>query len=168
MPTLRSMCHGGISRAETRVLIELAQGRTSSYVRNDIGADCPGRWQVTHDRWRIGATSFVNVTCGRVWAEAGPHTSITPARLEMRDAAWKRRELSGRVLKMNLHLMPESRNPGKRGNTIHVRRCRTRDDDIEEEPLRASNLAARAGEVCKPECPICKAGILTTKNSTEL
>jgi len=30
MPTLRSMCHGGISRAETRVLIERAHGRTSS------------------------------------------------------------------------------------------------------------------------------------------
>ena len=30
---------------------------------SDIGAISPGRWQATQDRWRIGATSFVNVTC---------------------------------------------------------------------------------------------------------
>jgi hypothetical protein len=30
---------------------------------SDIGAISPGRWQVTHERCRIGATSFVNVTC---------------------------------------------------------------------------------------------------------
>jgi hypothetical protein len=33
------------------------------YVRRDIGAISSGRWQRTHERYRIGATSFVNVTC---------------------------------------------------------------------------------------------------------
>src|SRR5436305_14626791 len=30
---------------------------------SDIGAIDPGRWQFWQDFWRIGATSFVNVTC---------------------------------------------------------------------------------------------------------
>src|SRR5436190_7268776 len=62
MPTVLSMCHGGIERAATRVLIERAHGRTSSKVRSDIGAICPGLWHVTQDRCRMGATSFVKVT----------------------------------------------------------------------------------------------------------
>src|SRR2546428_6136860 len=62
MPTLRSMYHGGISRAETRVLIARAQGRTSSYVMSDMGATDSGRWHTTHDRYRMGATCLVNVT----------------------------------------------------------------------------------------------------------
>jgi hypothetical protein len=66
MPTLRSMNHGGISRAVIRCLIALAYGRTSSYERSDIGAIEPGRWQFWHDRWRIGATSLVNVTAAVV------------------------------------------------------------------------------------------------------
>jgi hypothetical protein len=56
------MCHGGISRNDTRVLIARAHGRTSSYVISDIGAISPGRWHLTQDRCRIGATSFVNVS----------------------------------------------------------------------------------------------------------
>src|SRR5256885_17097888 len=62
MPTLRSMYHGGISRAETLALIARAQGRTSSYVMSDMGATDCGRWHTTHDRYRMGATCLVNVT----------------------------------------------------------------------------------------------------------
>ncbi len=43
MPTVRSMYHGGISRAVTFCRMVRAQGRTSSYVMNDIGAIEPGR-----------------------------------------------------------------------------------------------------------------------------
>jgi hypothetical protein len=56
------MNHGGISRRTTLCFIDLAQGRASSYVSNDIGAMLPGRWQAWQFFWRIGATSFVNVT----------------------------------------------------------------------------------------------------------
>ena len=48
---------------EARQQIALAHGRTSSYVRSDIGAIPPGRWQLWQERWRTGATSLVNVTC---------------------------------------------------------------------------------------------------------
>jgi hypothetical protein len=65
------MCHGGISRAVTFVLIERAQGRASSYVSSDIGATDPGRWQFWQDFWKIGATSLVNVTEGP-WADTTP------------------------------------------------------------------------------------------------
>src|SRR3954447_7765160 len=61
-PTLRSMCHGGIWRVETRCLIDLAHGRDSSNVLSDIGAIDPGSWQFWHLAWKIGATSLVNVT----------------------------------------------------------------------------------------------------------
>ena len=37
-PTLWSMCHGGICRFATRVLIERAHGRLSAKVIRDIGA----------------------------------------------------------------------------------------------------------------------------------
>ena len=60
-PTARLMCHGGICRLETRVLIERAHGRDSSNVRRDIGAIEPGSWQLTHLDWKIGATSFEKV-----------------------------------------------------------------------------------------------------------
>jgi hypothetical protein len=52
---------------------------TSSYVRSAIGATAPGRWQVWHERWRIGATSLVNVT--GVWLAAGAlcWAAATPA-----------------------------------------------------------------------------------------
>ena len=38
MPTVLSMCHGGICRAATRALIDRAHGRVSSKVMSDIGA----------------------------------------------------------------------------------------------------------------------------------
>ncbi len=63
MPIDLSMWNGGISRELVRVLIERAHGRASSYVMSDIGAISPARWQLTHERWRIGATSLVNVGC---------------------------------------------------------------------------------------------------------
>src|SRR5881396_306584 len=50
MPTFFSMCHGGISRATTRRLIDRAQGRASSYVISDIGAIDSGRWHVWQER----------------------------------------------------------------------------------------------------------------------
>src|SRR6516165_835543 len=44
-PWSGSANHGGIFRINTASLIAFAQGRVSLYVRNDIGAICPGRWQ---------------------------------------------------------------------------------------------------------------------------
>src|SRR5262245_38300151 len=57
------MPHGGISRDDTRCLIDLAHGRASSYVKSDMGATEPGRWQFWQERCRMGATSLANVTC---------------------------------------------------------------------------------------------------------
>src|SRR6186997_2770008 len=76
-PMLRSMCHGGISRLTTRVLIARAHGRTSANVISDIGAGVSGRWQAWQERCMIGSTSFVNVgaaaagawACVTDWAE---------------------------------------------------------------------------------------------------
>src|SRR5882672_2756301 len=62
MPIVLSRNQGGISRLLTRSLIARAQGRASEYVRRDIGAISSGRWHRTHERFMIGATSFVNVT----------------------------------------------------------------------------------------------------------
>src|SRR4030095_12895346 len=62
MPTVLSMCHGGIWRAPTRAAIDFAHGRASSYVASDIGAIPSARWADSHLFWKIGATSFVNVT----------------------------------------------------------------------------------------------------------
>src|SRR5262249_46224785 len=55
------MCQGGICRRTTFSLIDRAHGRASLYVRRDIGAIEPGRWQFWHDRWKIGATSLGKV-----------------------------------------------------------------------------------------------------------
>src|SRR5215212_9581681 len=52
---------GGISCATTLVLIALAHGRASWYDNNDIGATSPGRWQLAHLLYMIGATSLANV-----------------------------------------------------------------------------------------------------------
>ena len=108
MPTFRSMCQGGISRAATRDLIRRAHGRVSSYVCSDIGADCPGLWQVTQDRCRIGATSFVKVAvvCARVCAESGAASSTTAVTPPKSDAAWIRRRLQEPLLTADLQLMP--------------------------------------------------------------
>ncbi len=56
------MNHGGISRAATFSLIDLAHGRASPYVSSDIGAMLPGRWHAWQFSWKMGAMSFVNVT----------------------------------------------------------------------------------------------------------
>src|SRR4029450_818910 len=47
VPTVSWTCEGGISRFVVRSLMARAQGRTVSYDRSDIGAICPGRWQLT-------------------------------------------------------------------------------------------------------------------------
>src|SRR5688572_31456833 len=52
---------GGISRATTFALIALAHGRASSYESSDIGATSPGRWQLAHLAYMIGAISLANV-----------------------------------------------------------------------------------------------------------
>src|ERR671913_1248171 len=66
MPMFFSMYQGGItpalSRSAVRCFIERDHGRLSSYVRSDIGATWPGRWQFWQLRCRIGAMSFVKVT----------------------------------------------------------------------------------------------------------
>jgi hypothetical protein len=76
MPTVRSTCHGGISRREMRARIDRAQGRTSSYEMSDIGPMEPVRWQLWQARCRIGATSLVNVGTGAAagCAPAAPGT----------------------------------------------------------------------------------------------
>src|SRR5688572_21063673 len=58
--------HGGISRATTFDLIAFAHGRASSYDSSDMGATSPGRWQLAHLLYMIGATSLANVgaPCG--------------------------------------------------------------------------------------------------------
>src|SRR5687767_7749460 len=61
-PMFLSMNHGGISRATTFCLIDLAHGRVCSYVTSDIGAMLPGRWHTWQLFWRMGATSLVKVT----------------------------------------------------------------------------------------------------------
>ena len=61
VPIGLSACHGGIDPSVTRRLIARAQGRASAYVMSDIGADSPGRWQVTQFLNRIGATSLEKV-----------------------------------------------------------------------------------------------------------
>src|SRR5580765_1001809 len=70
MPIVLSRNQGGISRLLTRSLIARAQGRASEYVRRDIGAISSGRWHRTHERFMIGATSFVNVTARSERADA--------------------------------------------------------------------------------------------------
>src|SRR5260370_14074068 len=62
IPTVLSMCHGGIWRVTTRSLMAFAQGRVSWYVTSDIGAAVPLRWHSSHLACRIGATSLANVT----------------------------------------------------------------------------------------------------------
>src|SRR5438105_1672627 len=74
MPTFLSMYQGGISRATTFCLIDLAHGRASSYVSNGMGANVSGRWQTWQCCWRMGATSLVNVTCP--WALEASATNV--------------------------------------------------------------------------------------------
>src|SRR5262245_3648095 len=79
MPTVLSMCHGGIWRVATRSRIERAQGRASSYVASDIGAMPSVRWQASHLAWKIGAMSLVNVGALAVCAAAGELHSMRNA-----------------------------------------------------------------------------------------
>src|SRR5260370_41780457 len=62
MPTVRSICHGGIWREATRCLMDFAQGRVSSYDTRDIGAMEFLRWQSWHFSWKIGTMSLWKVT----------------------------------------------------------------------------------------------------------
>src|SRR6266852_9162932 len=77
MPTVRSICHGGIWRALTRALIDLAHGRASVKVMSDIGASESGRWHDSHFSWKIGAMSFVNVGVFGASAAAAAPGSIS-------------------------------------------------------------------------------------------
>src|SRR5262245_35639360 len=80
IPTDLSRCQGGIWRVETRLLMERAQGRLSSYVTSDIGAIDSGRWHASHFSWKMGAMSFVNVgadLAAAVWALAASGSAST-------------------------------------------------------------------------------------------
>jgi hypothetical protein len=81
-------------------LIELAHGRTSSYVRSDIGAMAPGRWQSWQDRWRMGAMSLVNVGVGSTWpAAASAGTALrTPAANDATHNPEDRRQFNSPVM----------------------------------------------------------------------
>src|SRR6516225_5968986 len=62
--------------------MDRTQGRTSSYLMSDIGAIEPGSWHDWHFAWKIGATSFENVSVFKapVWANTlGLPTSNAPA-----------------------------------------------------------------------------------------
>src|SRR5688500_11439059 len=61
LPCCRSACQGGIARVLTLSRIAAAHGRASRNVISDIGATSPGRWQVAHRAWKIGAMSRLNV-----------------------------------------------------------------------------------------------------------
>src|SRR4029453_5618365 len=74
MPTVLSMCHGGIWRPPTRDAIDLAHGRASSYLASPIGAMPWARGHASHFDWKIGATSLVNVT-----VFVGSAARVTPA-----------------------------------------------------------------------------------------
>src|SRR6185503_8252016 len=74
MPTVLSMCHGGIWRVPTREAIDFAHGRASSYVASAMGAMPSARWHDSHFAWKIGATSLVYVT-----VFVGSAASETPA-----------------------------------------------------------------------------------------
>src|SRR5471030_1283605 len=92
MPTVLSMCHGGICRAPTREAIALAHGRASSYVISDIGAMLSGRWHPSHFCWKMGATSFVNVT---VFAVSAAAAGIDETRRALKASAVETRNITG-------------------------------------------------------------------------
>src|SRR6516162_10831799 len=82
MPTVRSICHGGIWRSVTRALIDRTHGRASAKVISDIGAIESGLWHASHLSWKIGAMSFVNVggVLGASAAAAALGRTRAPAR----------------------------------------------------------------------------------------
>ena len=79
IPTVRSTCHGGICRVDTRSRIDRAQGRASRQVTSDIGAMDPGRWHASHLAWKIGATSLVNVGAASSAAAPVADAAETPS-----------------------------------------------------------------------------------------
>ena len=58
----------------------------------------PGRWQPWHERWRIGATSFVNVTsaadCAAAGAAPGSTAPVSPLTRRMRPTLWRREAMA--------------------------------------------------------------------------
>src|SRR4029450_13983105 len=91
MPTVLSMCHGGICLEPTRAAIDFAHGRASSYVRSDIGAMLLGRWHDSHFCWKIGATSLVNVT---VLGESAAAAGIDETRRALKARAIETRDIT--------------------------------------------------------------------------
>src|SRR5687767_6985732 len=60
--------------------MERAHGRTFSYVRSDMGATSPGRWQFMHLSCMSGAMSSVHVgVCAYAWPALIATTAITIA-----------------------------------------------------------------------------------------
>src|ERR1051325_6678388 len=84
MPTVLSMCHGGICRALPRLLIDRAQGRASSNETSDIGAIESGRWQASHLFWKIGAMSLVKVGLCAAAAMGIARTASNPTEVTIR------------------------------------------------------------------------------------
>src|SRR4051812_29579121 len=86
VPGAASAYHGGMLRSATRRLIACAHGRASAYVRSDIGAISPARWQLTQFAYKIGATSCAKVGTASDWgagvwdATAAPQDAIVQAR----------------------------------------------------------------------------------------
>ncbi len=72
MPTVLSICHGGICRSATRARMSRTHGRACAYVSSDIGATEFARWQESHFSWKIGATSLLNVGVVASAARASP------------------------------------------------------------------------------------------------
>jgi hypothetical protein len=80
-PYCGSANHGGIFWLTTATLIAFAQGRASLYVRSDIGATSPGRWQPWQFFCKMGSTSRLNVTgAGALEAAAAAIVMNQPAR----------------------------------------------------------------------------------------
>src|SRR5688500_9161221 len=52
-PCAGSAPHGGTVRVATRLRIDRAHGRASSYLISDIGANIAGRWHSTHLEYKI-------------------------------------------------------------------------------------------------------------------
>src|ERR1700678_1844151 len=65
----------------TAALMDFAQGRVSEYVRSDIGATSPGRWQLWQLFCRIGKMSLLKV------GETGPAVEAAMAAAAVRNPA---------------------------------------------------------------------------------
>src|SRR5688572_21005577 len=78
VPAGASACHGGMCPSLTSSLMALAYGRASSYVKSDIGAISPGRWQVVQFLQSMGATSLVNGEAAALDAVAAEFVCSSP------------------------------------------------------------------------------------------